>query len=337
MKTRILPLLILHFAALSAGTTALAAAVTVTEEHKIIGYYKYPGYDTARKNGEAAQGMCIHKDTAFLFNNTGYCRLYDLKRKEVIAEFRLDVFHKENHSNCANFGVEFPAGNKQFPALYLSECYGKRRCFVESITPKGAKLIQTIRLAVGDKTAWPYDRITDDDTKTDYARTFDWFVDKENRFLYAITFAGAFAAETQKRGVDRTYAIVKLPLPRLADGDVTFTQRDILSQFTITFNELSQGGVIGDGKLYLPVGHAQPPKPKEGEKPRKDLKDRALIIVNLATQKIEANHNFSGDNNRDGKTIREPEDADFHNGRLLIWCGQKGGLWRVDGLEQPKN
>ncbi|MDR0902675.1 MAG: hypothetical protein LBM92_07905 [Opitutaceae bacterium] len=312
--------------------SVLAAAVTVTEEHQVIGYYKYPGYDTARVNGEGAQGMCIYKDTAFLFNNTGYCRLFDLKKSKVVAEFPLDVSSKENHSNCANFGVEFPAGNKQFPAIYVSECYGKRRCFVESITEKGSKLIQTIRLAVGDKTAWPYDRVTDEDIKTDFARTFDWFIDKENKFLYTIAFTGDFATSSKMGGKDKGYVIVKLPLPKLADGDVTFTQKDILAQFTITFMELSQGGVIRDGKLYLPVGHAQPPKPKEGAKPKKDLKDRALIIVNLAAQKIEANHNFSGNKNGGGKTIREPEDADFHGDKLLMWCGQKGGLWLIEGL-----
>jgi hypothetical protein len=310
----------------------LSAAVTVTEEHKVTGYYKYPGCDTTKANGESAQGMCIHKDTAFLFNNTGYCRLFDLKKSKVVAEFPLDVSSKENHSNCANFGVEFPAGNKQFPAIYISECYGKRRCFVESITEKGSKLIQTLRLAVGDKTAWPYDRITDEDIKTDFARTFDWFVDKENKFLYAITFAGDFATSTAQRDTGKGYVLVKLPLPKLAAGDVTFTQKDILAQFVINFKELSQGGVIRDGKLYLPVGHARPAEPKEGAKPKKDLKDRALIIVDLATQKIEANHNFSGEKNGNGKTIREPEDADFHNNKLLLWHGQKGGLWRVEGL-----
>jgi hypothetical protein len=334
---------------LCASAPSLSAAVTVTEIHKISGDHTPPG--SPKK--QSAQGMCIHKDTAFLFNNTGYCRVFNLLTNKVIAEYPMAcaspathetcpvktphptsqcVLVPQNHANCANFGVEFPTDNPDFPALYLSECYGKRRCLVQSVTTKGAKLIQTIRLAINDKSSWPYDRITDTDSLA-YARTFDWFVDKENKFLYAIAFAGDFATETAKKGESRSYVLVKLPLPKLADGDITFTQKDILAQFLITFNELSQGGVIRDNKLYLPVGHAQPKRDPNGSLTKPDLKDRALIIVDLNTQKIIANHNFSGDKNGSGKTTREPEDADFHNDTLLIWCGQKGGLWQVKGLK----
>lgn len=313
MKTRvILPLILL-----CGVVPASAANVTVSEQYKIRGYYNY---DNSPK-GKSAQGMCIYKNTALLFNDSGYCRVYSLKSHKVVGEFLLDTHSPENHANSANVGVEFPENNRRFPAIYVSECYGKRRCFVESVTSKGANLIQTIRLAVGDKTEWPHARITDKDTGTDFARTGNWYVDKENKFLYA----SGRADETKQPGGLKTYFIVKLPLPKLSDGDITFTQKDILEKFTVSFRELFQGGVIRNGKLYLPVGHATP-KQRPGEKKRKDPMDRALIIVDLSAQKIEAVHPLS-----DQLSV-EPEDADFHNGKLLIWCGQKGGLWQVKGL-----
>ena len=262
------------------------------------GVLEYPFVGTYKR--EAAQGMAIYKDSAFLFNNTGIVRLYNLKTKAFISEFLLDTAAPENHSNCALFGVEFPEGNHAYPALYVSECYGQRRCFVHDVSAAGAKLIQTLQIRGGG---------TED-------KAFDWYVDKEKKFLYAI----AISRETSAKDNTRDYLITKLPLPTLAQGDVTFTKKDFIEQFTITFRHLSQGGVIRGDYLYMPVGRQIPADPK------KDPKDRAVFLVNLRTKQIEKTIDLN-----DSVPV-EPEDADFHGDKLMMYCGQSGGVWHVKGI-----
>ncbi|MDF9827195.1 hypothetical protein M2447_001284 [Ereboglobus sp. PH5-10] len=275
---------------LLAGTLFLAAATAfcgnATLEYPFVGTYKR----------EAAQGMAIHKDTAFLFNNTGICRMYNLKTGEFITSFELDTLAPENHSNCADFGVEYPAGNHSYPAIYVSECYGKRRCFVESINASGAKLIQTLAVKTGGK----------DD------RPFDWYVDREKKFLYSI------AIVADDKGM-REYRLSKYRLPALSAGDVNFTKADVIEQFTIKFSQLSQGGTIRGDYLYMPVGH---PKPSD---PKKDRKDRGLLVVNLKTKQIEKTLELN-------QLAVEPEDIAFHGDKLLMYCGQSGGLWHITGF-----
>ena len=279
-----------------AQTTASPAPAPIIEgkaalEYDFVGTYKR----------EAAQGMAIYKDTAFLFNNTGIVRIYNLKTREFISDFLLDTSAPENHSNCANFGVEFPEGNSSFPALYVSECYGQRRCFVENVNAAGAKLIQTLKIRIGGVEDSP----------------FDWYVDKANNFLYAISISKSKAAGDHK--ATRDYLITKLRLPKISEGDITFTKKDFLDQFTISFRHLSQGGIIRGDYLYMPLGHPKPAK--------NDPRDRCLIVVNLRTKQIERELDLN-------KHLDvEPEDVDFHGDNLLMYCGQAGGLWRITGHE----
>ena len=68
----------------------------------------------------SAQGMAVWDNYAVLLNDQGLCRIYSLDRKELAGSYRLGSFHKNNHANCASFGVEYPEGNMTFPALYVS-------------------------------------------------------------------------------------------------------------------------------------------------------------------------------------------------------------------------
>lgn len=273
-------------AALSCGAAVMTPA------------YNFPG----KHKNQSAQGFAIHGNSAFLFNNTGLCRIYDLKTRQLVADLVLDSTAPENHANCADFGVEFPEGNSEYPALYVSECYGERRCFVESITAKGSKLIQTLRVKTG---GWE-----------DYS--FDWYIDREKKHIYTLSFnkeVNLIGAKTKMR----EYLVTKLPLPPLSAGDVVFTQKDILEQFTISFPQLSQGGTIRGAYLYLPVGHKKPNP--DAKKKKTDKRDRALLVVNLRTKQIEKTIDLN-----DSLEL-EPEDASFHSNRLLMFCGQEGGLF----------
>ncbi|MDF9827194.1 hypothetical protein M2447_001283 [Ereboglobus sp. PH5-10] len=270
---------------LAAASTAFCAGATL--EHPFPGQYK----------GESAQGMTIHKDTAFLFNNTGGCRVYNLKTGALLNAFKLAGAAPENHANCADFGVEYPADNDTYPAIYISECFGKRRCLVESINEAGSKLLQTLELKSGGPEELPY----------------DWIVDREKKFLYAITLVS-------DAGGMKEALVTKLRLPALGEGNVIFAKKDIIEQFTIRFRNLHQGGTIRGERLYLPLGRHKP----HGKK--KDTRDRAVMVVNLRTKQIEKTIDLSDD------IHVEPEDAAFHGDTLLVYCGQTGGLWRVNGL-----
>jgi len=256
--------------------------------------YSFPG----EYNRKSAQGMAIHKNSAFLLNNEGYCRIYDLKKKKLISEFDLASAGKENHANSASFGADFPKGNKKYPAIYISQCMAPSYCYVENITEKGSQLIQTLQIR----------------SKGIEQYSCNWIVDSEQKYIYTMA---SLSGEIDSIGT-RIYLITKLPLPPLDSTSFVFTEKDIVDQFEILFPNLLQGGTIKNNYLYLPVGvHDYP-----GSESRKD-KHRALIIVNLITKQIERTIDIND------SVLEEPEDVDFYKNELLLYCGQEGGLYRL--------
>jgi hypothetical protein len=285
---------------LLAGVLFITAAAALGAEgvlaHRFAGKYK----------DQAAQGFAVYKDTAFLFQNTGYCRVYNLKTDRFVSEFALDTAAPENHANCASFGVEFPAGVHSYPAIYISECNGRSRCFVEEINEKGATLLQTLALATGG--------LED--------RAFDWIVDRGQKCLYALALSPAPDPAKPKAEIQRVL-VTKLPLPPLppaAETAVVFKKSDILDQFLLTFPNLIQGGTVRNGFLYLPVGL------HDAARGAKAIKSREILVVNLETKKIERRVDLNA------TVPDEPEDADFHGDTLLMFCGQGGGLYKINGI-----
>lgn len=253
--------------------------------------YDFPG----RYEKQAAQGMAIYENLALLFNNEGHCRIYDLTTKKKLTEFDLASHGGSNHVNCVSFGVEQPKG-AYFPVIYVSECYGNRQCFVESISPKGPRLLQTLTIKTGG---------TEE-------RSFDWVVDRANKFIYSL----AGNSVNGQKGIQ----ITKWHLPPLGKKKITFQKSDIVDQFDVSFPNLTQGACIRGDYLYLPVGlHDAPAGAPE-------FKSREIIIVNLKTKKIEKSIDINA------SCPREPEDCDFYGNTLLLYCGQDGGLWRIPGI-----
>ncbi len=267
--------------------SARLALAQPREIQTAVRVYDFPGaYEK-----EAAQGFAIFGDAAFLLNNGGRCRIYDLSSKKTypVTQFDLASADGANHCNSASFGVEFPKGNTLFPALYISECYGKNRCFVESITPNGPKLIQTIG----------------------GVSHFDWVVDREQKALYGLSGASGGGVRVHKYPLP--------PLPPAGKSRVNFTKEDVIEQFTINFPNLTQGAAIRNGKLYLPVGLHDV---AEGTP---EWRSREIIVVDLKTRKIEKKIDINA------SCPHEPEDCDFYGDVMLLYCGQRGGLWRIPG------
>jgi hypothetical protein len=265
--------------------------------------YSFP----ATYNQTAAQGMAIYKHFAFLLNNGGHCRIYNLKNECLEADFDMEsAKYEKNHCNNASFGVEFPTGNKEFPAFYVAECYGERRCFVESVTRNGSQLIQVLKIEGTTN------------------QSFDWVVDRKQKYLYAIGRPSDAVVDSIGTKI---YRISKFPLPSLDRKEVVFTDADILEQFEIGFHNLSQGASIRENYLYLPVGRHSTP----GEEKYKDG-HRDVIIVNLKTKQVEKVIDVQD------IVAGEPEDIDFYGNNLMMYCGQKdGGVYNLKKIYNKCN
>lgn len=249
--------------------------------------------------GKTAQGMAVYDDYCFLLNNGGYCRIYDLQKEEVIGEYPLSSASDNNHSNCASFGVE-RVGDNTIPVLYISECAGPTyRCFVENMTLKGSNLVQTIQIKKGDK----------------ILLVQNWIVDSKKKFLYTIS---RLSSKPNENG-EINNIIRKYRLPKLEEGEfVILDENDKLDEFEVSFLNILQGGYIRKNKLYLPVGM------QSTYKGTPESVERAIIVVNLKKKKITKKIDLM-------EVIQnEPEDLDFYNGNLLLFCGQSGGLYHVN-------
>lgn len=255
------------------------------QSYKVAGTYK----------GQAAQGMAINGEHAFLFNNTGICRIFNLSTNKIEREFDLES-SGQNHCNSASFGVERQKGSK-FPLIYISQCNAPYKCFVESVTDTSSVLVQTISV----------------NRQGVNSIVHDWVVDRKNKALYSVTDLSSV-----EKGSDYPHVITKYKLPKLSDGSlVELTDKDVIESFRISFPNLLQGASIRNGFLYLPTGR------NELDQHGEDAK-RELIVINLKTHIIEKKISLME------ITENEPEDCDFYKGNLLIYCGQDGGLYKVD-------
>lgn len=140
----------------------------------------------------------------------------------------------------------------------------------------------------------------------------NWVVNTRNNSLYSIS-----TSNTKDSLGNTKHHIVRFRLPRLSEGrEVVLVEGDIKEKFDVYFPNLLQGATIRGRFLYLPTGRSQS---------QAQLKDaqRALIIINLKSHKIDKIIDLERIMNN------EPEDCDFYRGKLLLYCGQSGGLYEI--------
>ena len=178
------------------------------------------------------QGFAIYGNTAVLIRDGGQVNVIDLKKKVLKAVY--DTAVDNGHCNNAGFGKEKAYKNSLYPMLYVSECYGKRRCFVLNLEEDGARVVQQIFYE-----------------DPDYKGPLDWAVDAKNGFIYA--YGGPESGRFLKR----------FRLPRLSDSDaegcIRFTAGDVLSTVTFTGVRIPQGSLVRGRYAYIPDGC--PPEP----------------------------------------------------------------------------
>lgn len=251
--------------------------------YPVVGGYK----------SRSAQGMAIYGRYAFLFNDGGLCRMLNMETGNVDNEFLLECAAKDTHVNCACFGLD-RVSNSSYPPLYITEFYGKRRCFVEIVKDKKSQLVQTIEYV-------------DRNGKNPYVR--EWIVDGSNRKLYAVI------REENRVGKN---IIRKFNLPPLANGGpVILTGDDVLEEFTVEFVNGLQGGKIAGKYMYLVTGFSA--LQGNGE-----FYNREIKVIDLEHKAIA----HSIDMRR--VTMNEPEDIDFYNDKCYLFAGGTGGIYQIE-------
>lgn len=242
------------------------------------------------------QGIAIYNNYGFLLYDKGFCRILDLKTHQIINEFELGCYGAKNHANCASFGREKIKGNS-IPLLYVSQCRSpKFLCFVENVTEEGATLVQTIRSGCEGEDSIAH----------------NWVINAKNNSIYTISTSNIRDSIGNKK-----HHIVRFRLPRLSEGrEVVLNEGDIKEKYDVYFPNLLQGAIIKGKYLYLPTGRNQ------SQNKMKDA-ERLLIVVNLKSHKIERKIDLTSITNN------EPEDCDFYRGKLLLYCGQSGGLYEI--------
>jgi hypothetical protein len=150
---------------------------------------------------------------------------------QLVSSYRLASSGSENHANSLNFGKHYADGD-QFPALYVSECYGGQRCFVERVGLSSSTLIQTISLS----------------TVSEHFGIFlNWVPDLNRNRLLAV----GVTQDSRSR-----FNVLEFALPDFTESSITLTDSDILKEFEIANNNLFQGCCICGDMLLLPVGQA---------------------------------------------------------------------------------
>ena len=255
--------------------------------HKVEGTYR----------NKSAQGMAINKDIAFLFNDGGHFRVYDLKTSVILKEGDLASASKTCHVNSACFSNQFYK-DSPLPLLYITEYLGDRRCFVEYFNNDyESVLAQTISYQKNGKPVF----------------VWNWSVDAKGDALYALN--NVSMQKSTKNVVNR---VVKFKLPKLADGDkIILTENDVVDTYDVNFANGVQGGKIKNGYWYISTGL------HERNKDKFDA-ERAIIVIDLKKRRIDRIVDLSS------ITQNEPEDIDFYGKKILLYCGQTGGLYDVN-------
>lgn len=186
------------------------------------------------------QAGAIYGDYLFCFTKEGDYRVYNLKG--VTVTDRSLPSGVTPHCNVAFFGNEKYADTDTYPLLYVNAYNAvglpKGTCYAYRMSDTFyATLVQTITVGFTSDPIWT-------DGSGDIRPYGNFFADTDNGYLYAYTLL-----DTSK--VTRFF---KFRLPKLADGDVTFTTADILEYWDCEYFKYIQDNAFYDGKVYILSG-----------------------------------------------------------------------------------
>lgn len=247
---------------LSAVAAALLVSAAVFAQNQ--GFVSVPLSTDSFENRHIArfekanyQGMDCYKKYIVSLQHTGIATVWKYDGKDGLTKegsFKLATHDPVNHSNVCSFGVEKANRKDPMPVIYVSQCHKqpyqgrKDVLFVERILPglQGSELVQTIHF---------------DDVDGLFGYALQWVVDRQHKFLYG------FGNTTKDKDVEgNRHRVIKFRLPKLSEGDVVFTNKDIIETYTVEDNGLQyatigQGLCIWRNKLMMPTGLGTPEYP----------------------------------------------------------------------------
>lgn len=268
----------------------------------VCDYYVYdkvadlPKYAAPDGTQRVVQAMDICNGYAFVGFDGGYCRTLRMSDMAVVGEFPLGSNVPSNHCGNLDFGVETPDGS-EFPALYVSGDLTTFSCYVEKVTPTSAELIQTIKF----------------DLDNGYNGS-QVVIDHERKCILYMQ------RKLKKINTDEnTIVVCRFRLPRLDEGDVTFTAADVLESYELpVWLRLYQGAEIVGDLLFEVNGIYAAESGREAN----------LSIFDKKTGKHLVRQDIS-------VIDREPQGVSTYDGDLYI--NFQDAVWRINlGIEANK-
>lgn len=270
---------------------------------KVVDLPKFAAPDGTQR---VVQAMDICNGYAFVGFDGGYCRTLRMSDMAVVGEFPLGSNVPSNHCGNLDFGVEIPEGS-EFPALYVSGDLTTFSCYVEKVTPTSAELIQTIKF----------------DLDNGYNGSQVVIDHERNSILY-------MQRKLKKINTDEnTIVVCRFRLPRLDEGDVTFTDADVFESYELpVWLRLYQGAEIVGNMLFEVNGiYTEMEKCAFGiEMPKKVAE---LNVFDKRTgEHLVKHHDISA-------IKREPQGVSTYDGDLYI--NFQDAIWRINlGIEANK-
>ncbi len=268
---------------------------------ELCDYYNYekvadlPKYAAPDGSHRVVQAMDICNGYAFVGFDGGYCRTLRMSDMEVVGEFPLGSNVPSNHCGNIDFGIEIPDGS-EFPALYVSGDLTTFSCYVEKVTTTSAELVQTIKFDL-DNGYNGSQVVIDHDRKC---------------ILY-------MQRKLKKINTDEnTIVVFRFRLPRLAEGDVTFTAADVLDSYELpVWLRLYQGAeIIGDNLYEV-----------NGIYPAESGREANLNIFDKITGAHLSGQSLS-------YIEREPQGVSTYDGDLYI--NFQDAIWRIGLAKEAK-
>ena len=191
----------------------------------------------ARSEDHIMQGFAAYGGVVFQLHDGGRCTTYHLETGTKISEFHLGSFYTHNHCGNANFGKEFPEGNTDFPALYVSGDLTTKACYVENVTATSAELIQTIYFDIDPS-------YTGGQVILDHARDRIVYMQREKSSI---------------KDMSNVYRMCEFPIPSLdAGAEIHYTNADMLGEpYVLPFYPgIYQGAVIYGNTILQTHGYS---------------------------------------------------------------------------------
>lgn len=263
-----------------------------SEIHEVYVYQKdQPKFVKQMFHVSSKQGSFLYEDEWLVtLSNDGHAIAYSLPDGKDTAAFDLASVIFKPHCNVAK-SVRI----KGQTYAYITEWNNEKRCFVEKINhEKGSdewrcELVQTISHAIpGEISGFGNN---------------DWIEDFENGKMYLFTYSDG----TPKNDIyGNSVTLLEFPLKPITDGDVIYTEADILRRSVIPYVSATQDKEIWGGKLYVAAGLTTK-KPTQTDREDK----RGIAVIDLATLTLEKFMPL-------GFYNQEPEGLDLWKGKILM-------------------